>query len=59
MLFALSDLDNLAEVLFHIPFSGLDEQIEENVVASETVVDPSLFAVAERVLGHALQGVNR
>jgi len=34
------------------------EQIEENVVASEAVVDPSLFAEAERLIGRALQGRN-
>jgi aryl-alcohol dehydrogenase-like predicted oxidoreductase len=35
------------------------EQIEENVVASDAVVDPSLFAEAERLIGRALQAVYR
>jgi 1-deoxyxylulose-5-phosphate synthase len=35
------------------------EQIEENVVASGAVVDPSLFADAERLIESALQRVHR
>jgi len=34
------------------------EQIEENVVASDAVVDPSLFTEAERIIGRALQRRN-